>query len=258
MSDNNRYADGHWSTIVDSDAALKRYLAQYNSIYNSRNIERLISIAPNEPVTILDYGGGCGMLSVNLAKMKHEVTLVDASEFAVKTAKYFAKQEGVILEAKTANSISDAELNKKFDLIYAKDLIEHVQDDINLVHEFANALKPGGLLVLTTQNSLSLNYLIEAGLRKLFKPKEKWMGWDRTHLRFYTPRKLTILIESCSLSLEYFESAYIFPYKLLSRIIPSIDPHKHSIFFKFDKLLSKYKMFSKAGWNIMVVARKKQ
>lgn len=256
MNNYSEYADGHWSTVPEPTIALEKYLKQYESIYNSMNLERLLSVVPKKPAEILDYGGGCGMLAVTLAKMGHNVTLIDASKLAIATAIYHAKQEGITLEAKSATSLREATLNRQFDIVFAKDLIEHVVDDTELVQEFAGALNDGGRLVMTTQNALSLNYIIEAGIRKILRPSERWMGWDRTHLRFYTPRKLRILIERSGLHLECFNSAYIFPYKLVSRVFPFIDPHKKSVFSEFDRVISRVPIFAKCGWNIMVVAKK--
>lgn len=250
-----KYESGHWSTVSESEFGLAIYLKQYESIYNKTNIDRLLSLAPKEPVSILDYGGGCGMLSISLAKMGHRVTLVDASELAINTAMHFAKLEQVEIEAKSAASLYDAKIDKKFDIIFAKDLIEHIVDDSRLVREFAGALNKQGVLIMTTQNSFSLNYILEAGIRKILRPKDRWLGWDRTHLRFYTPRKLRALVESSGLKLDHFRSGYVFPYKLLARFLPSMDPHKKSVFSEFDRFISGVGLFSKLGWNIMVIAK---
>ena len=59
-----------------------------------------------------------------------------------------------------------------------------------IFEDLFNLLKDGGKLILTTQNSFSLNFLIEGTYNKIKNPNKKWLGWDRTHIRFYTPNKL--------------------------------------------------------------------
>lgn len=256
MKNNIDYSDDHWSTTLNPKLGLEKYLKQYELIYNISNIKRLIEVIDGKQLKILDYGGGCGILSVTLAKLGHKVTLIDASEPAIKTALFYASQEGVKIEAKAASRLDSECFENKFDIIFAKDLIEHVIDDRALVHGFSEVLENNGLLIMTTQNSLSLNYIFEGGIRKIFRPKGKWMGWDRTHLRFYTPSKLRELVEINGFTLVRFSSAYIFPYKLVSILLPFMNPHKKSIFSEFDGLLSKVHFLSKFGWNIMVIATK--
>ena len=62
---------------------------------------------------------------------------------------------------------------------------------------------------------MSPNYFIEGAARKIKNPFKPWLGWDRTHLRFYSPKSLKRLLNNANLSVTGFNSAYIFPYKLL-------------------------------------------
>lgn len=256
MKEIGRYHDGHWSTTKEADVSLALYLKQYESVYNKENINRLTKAASQQRSNILDYGGGCGMLAVSLAKIGHSVTLIDLSETAVETAKLFAKKEGVSILAYSVKEINFQKMGQLYDMIYAKDLIEHVEDDVALIKDLYSVLKPGGKIILTTQNNRSINYCLEAGLRKILKPHTKWMGWDRTHLRFYNPKLLKSLLNEVGIREVRFNSGYIIPYKLFSLIFKNLNPHKESLLSRLDRQICKMSIFAKIGWNIMIIGVK--
>ena len=146
------YDNSHWSKIKDSDAALNKYLNNYKDIYNRINIEKIKDAIPNKSkLKILDYGGGIGFLSAELKRLGHEVTLVDQSMEALSTAAYYFKKENLninILKAEKGYFDTD----NKYDIIIAKDLIEHVIEDKSMFEDLFNYLEDGGKLILTTQN----------------------------------------------------------------------------------------------------------
>ena len=82
----------------------------------------------------------------------------------------------------------------------------------------ANHLEKDGYLIITTQKSYSLNYLIEGGYNFL-GGNRGWCGWDSTHLRFYDPYQLNNKIKQAGLvSFKWF-GAYHFPHRFLSRLL---------------------------------------
>lgn len=246
----------HWSKIKDSELALSKYLNNYKDIYNIINIEKILNVISNEKkLKILDYGGGIGFLSVKLAQLGHDVTLADQSEEALKTASlYFSKQklDINILRAKDGYFLWD----NKYDIIIAKDLIEHVIEDEKMFKDLFEILNNNGKIIITTQNSFSLNYLIEGTYKKIKSPKNKWLGWDRTHIRFYTPITLKKLCKNLDVKSIKFESSYIFPYKMIDIILFKLFKIKRTKFYLVDKLLMKTKLFGKYGWNIMMICQK--
>ncbi len=141
----------------------------------------------------------------------------------------------------------------KYDIIVLKDLIEHVIEDKKMFSDLFKLLNKGGKLIITTQNKMSLNYLIEGTYRKIKNPTKKWLGWDRTHIRFYTPQSLKSLVSDPKVTKIEFRSSYIFPYKLLNLIFKV----KKSNFHKIDLKLMKLKIFRRLGWNIMMICQKK-
>jgi len=258
MSNFIKYGDGHWSVESNVQVSLEIYLKMYEDVYNKTNLERVLSEVPNHrPLEILDYGGGVGMTAVALALRGHDVTLVDASSDAINAAQYYAKSKNTKINTLCLDNLDDNRISEtKYDVIIAKDLIEHVINDEALFYSFFAKLKPKGLLIASTQNSFSPNYFIEKTLRKLKNPNRVWMGWDRTHLRFYNPQSLARLCEKAGFSSFHFNSGYIFPYKLLSILFPWFNCQSDNFAFRIDRFLSRLPVLRKIGWNLMIVCHK--
>lgn len=257
MSNYNKYSQGHWSTESDVKKSLDRYLNMYEDIYNKTNLSRILSvIQKDKQLKICDYGGGVGIVAIELAKKGHSVTLVDASSDALQAATYYAQKENVNITTHCATTLDQGLYADHFDIIVSKDLIEHIDDDSSLIMNFYSSLKKEGSLILTTQNSNSFNYVLEGGLRKILHPTVKWMGWDRTYVRFYTPRMLNLITKKVGFSSSQFNSGYIFPYKLISMLFPWVNPRQPSFLFSIDKFCMKRKMLRKLGWNIMAISKK--
>ena len=247
------YDDLHWSKIDSPKKALDKYLKNYEDVYNLINIEKIINVIPKgKKLKILDFGGGIGFLSSELYKLGHDLTLCDQSEEALNTASYFFNQKKFDIKILWAENgyIND---KNKYDIIVLKDLIEHVIEDKKMFSDLFKLLNKGGKLIITTQNKMSLNYLIEGTYRKIKNPTKKWLGWDRTHIRFYTPQSLKSLVSDPKVTKIEFRSSYIFPYKLLNLIFKV----KKSNFHKIDLKLMKLKIFRRLGWNIMMICQKK-
>jgi len=246
------YDNLHWSKIKSPQKALDKYLNNYKDIYNLTNINKIIDVIPRDKkLKILDFGGGIGFLSAELFKLGHDVTLCDQSEEALNTAAYFFNKENYDIKILKAEKgyIKDT---GKYDIIVLKDLIEHVIDDKNMFLDLYALLNENGKLIVTTQNKVSLNYMIEGTYKKIKNPTKVWLGWDRTHIRFYTPKSLRSLAKGLQLKKTEFRSSYIFPYKILNLIFKS----KKIKFYKLDLMLMKLKIFRKYGWNIMMICHK--
>jgi 2-polyprenyl-6-hydroxyphenyl methylase/3-demethylubiquinone-9 3-methyltransferase len=251
------YPEEHWLRSKNYEENLKIYLSQQNKCYsrvkNSFIIELLGEVRGKD---FLDYGCGCGFFLIETAKKGAIVTGVDAEEGAINTAGFYAEKEGLKDKCTLISGEYMPELKEKyFDIILIKDVIEHVRDDETLLHRGAELLKPDGFMVLSTQNSFSLNYLIEGTWEKFIKGKKDWCGWDETHLRFYNPKSLKKKLKTAGLKPVAWRSAYIIPHKF-----PSFFKGKKFIRIDalsiIDKIFGKIYPFNLTGWNITVKAMK--
>lgn len=104
---------------------------------------------------ILDIGCGGGLVCEPLARLGANVTGVDADENAVSVAKEHAGELEI-------NYISgDAQdIDQKFDVVLALEVIEHVSDIDAFIEICTNKLKPDGLLIMSTLNRTAKSFAL--------------------------------------------------------------------------------------------------
>jgi 2-polyprenyl-6-hydroxyphenyl methylase / 3-demethylubiquinone-9 3-methyltransferase len=259
MSDERKtYPDDHWLRSEDPELALKAYLEQQNKAYSRvKNAFIRELLGDLEGKRVLDFGCGAGFFTVFAAQAGAlQVVGVDAEETALATARHFARTEGVehLCSFVHSEHFPKSLGRMAFDVIIMKDVIEHVPDDLSLLRAAAGAIVPAGKLVLSTQNALSLNYLIQGTYRRKWLGEEDWFGWDPTHLRFYTPMSLDFKLKEAGFRPVGWRSVYIIPYKLPA------PPGSDKKFLRIDALswidakLGKIFPYNRLGWNVIVEA----
>jgi len=253
------YPESHWLRSHDPEKALQAYMDQQSKAY-SRVKNKYIRdlIGDLEGKHFLDYGCGAGMFVVHAASSgATEVVGVDAESNALETAKYFAQQEGLEHACKFIRSERFPELlgRPRFDVILLKDVVEHVEDDESLLLAARNALVPGGSLVVSTQNSLSLNYLVEGTYQRVIRRNKDWCGWDETHLRFYTPMSLGRKLRRAGFVSFSWRSVYLIPYKLPGLPFSEKEFLRLDVLSGVDGVLGKVFPYNRLGWNVIVRAK---
>ncbi|MDQ7783572.1 MAG: class I SAM-dependent methyltransferase [Desulfomonilaceae bacterium] len=254
-----RYSEGHWLRSHDSEKVLAAYLEQQSKAYSrikNAYVKELLGDLRNK--RFLDYGCGGGMFTVHAAQQGAlEVVGVDAEGSALEAARYFARREGVDRLCSFVRSDRFPVLAKrpKFDAILMKDVLEHVEDDQGLLCAAAEAVVPGGLLVVSTQNSLSLNYLIQGTYRRRVLGEKNWCGWDETHVRFYTPMSLNRKLAKAGFTSEGWRSVYVIPYKLPGVPGSGKEFLRIDLLSWIDKALGGVFPYNRLGWNVIVRAR---
>ncbi|HVH69376.1 MAG TPA: bifunctional 2-polyprenyl-6-hydroxyphenol methylase/3-demethylubiquinol 3-O-methyltransferase UbiG [Gemmatimonadales bacterium] len=102
----------------------------------------------------LDVGCGGGILAETLAAEGAIVTGIDPSEKSLAVAREHARRSGLSIEyhSGTAEDLSGAGFAGAFDLVFAVDVLEHVEDLERTVAGIAAVLAPGGGLGFLTHN----------------------------------------------------------------------------------------------------------
>jgi 2-polyprenyl-3-methyl-5-hydroxy-6-metoxy-1,4-benzoquinol methylase len=200
------------------------YCREYLSLYGRQRIRSTIKLLENinlHNLDILDIGPGAGLWAAYLSKTGSacRISLLDIKKKLLETAFKTIAIYGSGPPANVYQGFADSfQLPaNSFDLVFAKDVIEHIADDRKFVQNIYNMLKPGGILLLTTQNNFSLNYLLEGTYHKRIKRELNYCGWDKTHLRFYNIWKLRKLLAANGLEPFYYMGSYHFPYRLFFR-----------------------------------------
>ena len=153
------------------------------------------SFTPLAGKSALDVGCGAGLLCEPLARMGAAVTGLDAAPENIAAARIHAGLSGLEIDYR-AGSVEGLD-GRTFDLVTSLEVIEHVSDPAGFVRGLADALAPGGLLVISTPNRTALSRLamitIGEGFAKIPKGTH---DWDK----FLTPEQLTALIEGAGLT----------------------------------------------------------
>jgi 2-polyprenyl-6-hydroxyphenyl methylase / 3-demethylubiquinone-9 3-methyltransferase len=156
-----------------------------------------MSFAPLAGKTALDVGCGAGLLAEPLARMGARVTGLDAAPENIGAARDHAAAMGLDVEY-VAGGIEDLP-GRRFDLVTSMEVIEHVSNPAAFVAGLAEALAPGGLMILSTPNRTALSRLamITFGEGSGAIPK----GTHDWH-QFLTPDELTALLEGAGLKVS--------------------------------------------------------
>ncbi|HEY4250639.1 MAG TPA: bifunctional 2-polyprenyl-6-hydroxyphenol methylase/3-demethylubiquinol 3-O-methyltransferase UbiG [Roseomonas sp.] len=102
-------------------------------------------------VSVLDIGCGAGLASEALARRGALVTGMDAAPDALAAARAHAEAEGLAIDY-CRGGPEDLPPDARFDAVVALEVIEHVDAREAFLAGLAGALKPGGMLFLSTMN----------------------------------------------------------------------------------------------------------
>lgn len=252
-----RYPVDHWARRAPSEEHLTDYLGLANA-YNLTKIRMFERLLGDDLAgkRVLDYGGGAGYMAVMCAERGAQVTLVDAEPNALETGMLLASKRGVEDRIHTicAEEFPRSLLGEQFELVILKDVVEHVPDDEALLRSFAACQDAGGRLLLSTHSRWSLNFLLEGTYQRWWRGEKNWLGWDPTHLRFYTPRSLRRLLRRAGYATRRWSGLYIIPYNIVSWFLLGRRQIELDVLHKLDLWFGCLFPFNRLGWNVVVEA----
>ena len=110
----------------------------------------------------LDIGCGGGLLSERIARQGGLVTGIDITKSSIEIAKVHAFNSGLNINYLNTDVSSFIKNNssKKFDLVIASEVVEHLDDRVLFFKETSKLLKNKGILILTTINKTALSLLL--------------------------------------------------------------------------------------------------
>lgn len=130
--------------------------------------------------TILEVGCGRGTFAPRLAKFGHYLGLEpDPDSYAIASA-------GMTLSAGEVRQIAfeDLDPDRRFDLVCAFEVIEHLEDDLAAVRSWISRLEPRGALLVSVP-----------AFQRRFGPYDELVG----HYRRYEPDQLADLLDRAGL-----------------------------------------------------------
>ena len=104
----------------------------------------------------LDVGGGTGFATVQLARLGHEVVLLDSSEQMLRIAHQQAEASGVTPRITfchaEAGQLRDRFAAESFDVVVCHNLLEYSENPSTIVRDIAHVLRKDGLLSVLVRN----------------------------------------------------------------------------------------------------------
>lgn len=144
----------------------------------------------------LDVGCGAGLLCEPLARLGAAVTGLDAAEENVAAARAHAAGSQLAVDYRCGDI---AQLGLAgFDLVTALEVIEHVADKPAFIAALAKALRPDGLMILSTPNRTAASrLLLVQGAERIGAIPRGTHHWDD----FITPEELGQLLADAGLTM---------------------------------------------------------
>ena len=163
------------------EAGLSKWKADQSMPWNrfgyeliEHNLKKHIPVN-SPPLRVLDAGGGNGLDSLALARMNHQIDIVDISQQMLNDARANAALAGVTARLDTHAidilSIDKVFATNEFDIVLCHNVIQFIDEVQPLLEMLLQVLKPGGFISLITTNQYSLPYqaaFMEQDLDKAF------------------------------------------------------------------------------------------
>ena len=158
--------------------------------------------------TLLDVGTGLGESAIYFSRLGAQVSAVDISPKMVELCLKNAQRCGVTLSAKVSTAEDLGMAENTFDIVYAANLLHHVQDREQFLRNVYKILKPGGTFV--AWDPLKYNPAINVYRRKATEvrtPDERPLGiGDLRQVKAFFPdhQYKTFWLASLLIFLKYY------------------------------------------------------
>jgi len=200
------------------EAGLSKWKADQSMPWNrfgyeliEHNLKKHIPV-DSPPLRILDAGGGNGFDSLALARMNHQVDIVDISQQMLNDARANAALAGVTdrldTHAMDILNIDRIFSSNEFDIVLCHNVIQFVDEVNPLLEVLQQVLKPGGFISLITTNQYSLPYqaaFLEQDLDKAFAlldAAEQYNSIFDVDVHEYRPDEVIAWLTGMGLSVE--------------------------------------------------------
>jgi 2-polyprenyl-6-hydroxyphenyl methylase / 3-demethylubiquinone-9 3-methyltransferase len=191
------YGDGWWAEDAGFDFSSLRYCV--NPVRYGY-FKRTLRHRHPSGKTVLDVGCGGGFLAEEFARDGFKVTGIDPASRSVEAARKHAAENNLAIDYRVGRGEAIPFPDSSFDVIACCDVLEHVDDLNQVIHEVARTMKPGGLFLYDTVNRTWLSKLV---LIKI------WQDWALTRClppnahvweKFIRPTELIAVMNDCNLA----------------------------------------------------------
>jgi len=183
--------NGHHDTIIEY---YQNIVESQDRDFRNSNLRKLV-VRQLQGGTFLDIGCGTGHMSFMAAKHGHEVMAIDIMPEMVEfTNRLFARNElhieTRVLDAENLLEIGD----RSFDNIVALDVLEHIENDLDVLRNIHALLSPQGTCILVVPT-----------IKSLYGKRDEMMH----HKRRYGKNEIIDKLEKTNLCLFEFDSTFM-------------------------------------------------
>ena len=191
-----RSVASYWEQLYED----KHLTARIYQERKNMTLEWISEFALPAGARVLDLGCGAGHTAVSLARRGYQVNALDCEQAMLDRAARRAQEAGVCLTLGTGDAHDLPFDDGTFDVVLALGLVPWLHSPRKALAEMQRVLKPGGFLLISSDNSQRLNYLFDpicnfklAPCRNLvtsFLRKRRWMRMpDTTPPMMQPPRE---------------------------------------------------------------------
>jgi len=187
--------------MASTVAYFEQIATQWSDCYTASSCfqQRLATVlswlpGTRQPAQVLDYGCGSGVFVKALADRGYHVTGVDESPAMIEAARRTLAADPTAsdvcrLERVDSESFGGEFLNERFDCVLCLGVLEYVDRYQELLARLCSVLKPGGSLILSVPNKLSLTRKLESLIYRFPWPFKKaglfpYLTADDSYLRY--------------------------------------------------------------------------
>ncbi len=260
----NREENFHdnWADSINIDELIVDELFEASTSPENRIIIKKIGNIKDKK--ILELGCGAGEASVYFAKKGAEVTAVDISKGMLEVVQKLAKKNNVSVSTKQSSSDNIDFEDGTFDIVYAANLLHHV-DILNSLKEVSRVLKKGG--ILASWDPVAHNPMINIYRRMATDVRTK----DEHPIKMKQLKLFSKYFSSLETETTWLFTLWIFiKFYFLDRVHPNderywkkiLKEHRQleKIYYRLEKIdkffLKVFPFLKRYCWNIVIVAKK--
>jgi 2-polyprenyl-6-hydroxyphenyl methylase/3-demethylubiquinone-9 3-methyltransferase len=176
-------------------------------------LEAILGAGENQH--LIDLGCGNGSLTAALARQGFNTVGIDMAVSGIGHAQ-ISHPELQFLEHDLGMPLPEP-TRDRFDVAIATEVIEHLFLPRSLFQRADEALRPGGMFVITTPYH---GWLKNVALSVTNKLDRHWSpGWDYGHIKFFSQATLTMMATECGFIVESFHRVGRVPPLAMSMIL---------------------------------------
>lgn len=176
--------------------------------------EDLVRLIPETARCILDVGCAYGSLGRRLKSLRPcHVTGIERNP-------HMAQAAAAFYDAVITLPVEDARFDRCFDAVVCGDVIEHLRDPWSVLARLTEAVTDDGVLIASVPNTGHWSVVMDLALGRFEMVPAGFLC--STHLRFFTEKDLTLLLDQAGWAVESLERDQSPPTPTGSRFIQTV------------------------------------